>query len=51
MITCPAFQDPYSLDFMGLEDTYGERDLEAAIPRKLPGEEPPIGLVMREKEP
>ena len=35
MITCPVFQDPYSLDFLGLEDTHGERDLEAAILREL----------------
>jgi len=26
-----VFRDPYLLDFLGLEDTYSERDLEAAI--------------------
>ncbi|MBK7386731.1 MAG: DUF1016 family protein [Methanothrix sp.] len=30
-----VFQDPYLLDFLGLEDTYSERDLEAAILREL----------------
>ena len=34
----------YLLNFLGLEDTYSERDLEAAILRELPGEEPPLGL-------
>jgi len=28
-----VFKDPYILDFLGLEDTYSERDLEAAILR------------------
>lgn len=30
-----VFRDPYLLDFLGLEDVYGERDLEAAILREL----------------
>jgi predicted nuclease of restriction endonuclease-like (RecB) superfamily len=30
-----VFRDPYLLDFLGLVDTYSERDLEAAILREL----------------
>ena len=30
-----VFRDPYLLDFLGLKDTYSERDLEAAILREL----------------
>jgi len=30
-----VFRDPYLLDFLGLKDTYGEKDLEAAILREL----------------
>jgi len=30
-----VFRDPYLLDFLWLEDTYSERDLEAAILREL----------------
>ncbi len=30
-----VFRDPYVLDFLGLQDTYGEKDLEAAILREL----------------
>lgn len=30
-----VFRDPYLLDFLGLEDTYIERDMEAAILREL----------------
>ena len=30
-----VFRDPYFLDFLGLKDTYSERDLEAAILREL----------------
>ncbi len=30
-----VFKDPYILDFLGLEDTYSERDLEAAILRNI----------------
>lgn len=30
-----VFRDPYFLDFLGLADTYGEKDLEAAILREL----------------
>jgi len=30
-----VFRDPYFLDFLGLRDTYGEKDLEAAILRDL----------------
>lgn len=30
-----VFRDPYVLDFLGLKDTYSERDLEAAILREL----------------
>lgn len=30
-----VFRDPYILDFLGLKDTYGEKDLEAAILREL----------------
>lgn len=30
-----VFRDPYVLDFLGLKDTYAEKDLEAAILRKM----------------
>lgn len=30
-----VFRDPYFLDFLGLKDTYGEKDLEAAILREI----------------
>ncbi len=30
-----VFRDPYVLDFLGLKDTYAERDLEAAILRDM----------------
>ncbi len=30
-----VFRDPYVLDFLGLEDTYSEADLEAAILREI----------------
>ncbi len=30
-----VFRDPYLLDFLGLADTYSERDLEAAVLREL----------------
>jgi predicted nuclease of restriction endonuclease-like (RecB) superfamily len=30
-----VFRDPYLLDFLGLKDTYSERDLEAAILQEL----------------
>ncbi|MCW5559370.1 MAG: DUF1016 family protein, partial [Verrucomicrobiae bacterium] len=30
-----VFRDPYVLDFLGLRDTYAERDLEAAILREI----------------
>ncbi len=30
-----VFRDPYLLDFLGLKDTYSERDLESAILREL----------------
>jgi predicted nuclease of restriction endonuclease-like (RecB) superfamily len=30
-----TFRDPYLLDFLGLADTYSERDLEASILREL----------------
>jgi predicted nuclease of restriction endonuclease-like (RecB) superfamily len=30
-----VFRDPYFLDFLGLEDSYGEEDLEAAILREM----------------
>ena len=30
-----VFRDPYFLDFLGLSDTYSEKDLEAAILREL----------------
>lgn len=30
-----VFRDPYSLDFLGLADTYSEKDLESAILREL----------------
>jgi len=29
------FRDPYILDFLGLKDTYGEKDVEAAILREM----------------
>jgi len=32
-----VFRDPYVLDFLGLKDTYGENDLEAAILREIEG--------------
>lgn len=32
-----VFRDPYLLDFLGLKDTYSEKDLEAAILRELDG--------------
>ena len=31
----PVFRDPYLLDFLGLKDTFSERDLETAILREL----------------
>jgi len=30
-----VFRDPYFLDFLGLRDSYGEKDLEAAILREM----------------
>jgi predicted nuclease of restriction endonuclease-like (RecB) superfamily len=30
-----VFRDPYFLDFLGLADTYSEKDLEAAILREV----------------
>jgi predicted nuclease of restriction endonuclease-like (RecB) superfamily len=30
-----VFRDPYLLDFLGLQDTYSEKDLEAAILREI----------------
>jgi len=30
-----VFRDPYILDFLGLKDTYAEKDLEAAILREM----------------
>lgn len=30
-----VFQDPYLLDFLGLRDTYGEKDLESALLREI----------------
>jgi len=30
-----VFRDPYILDFLGLKDTYAERDLEAAVLREM----------------
>ena len=30
-----VFRDPYLLDFLGLKDTYAEKDLEAAILREM----------------
>ena len=30
-----VFRDPYILDFLGLKDTYAERDIEAAILREM----------------
>lgn len=32
-----VFRDPYFLDFLGLKDTYSEKDLEEAIIRELEG--------------
>ena len=32
-----VFRDPYFLDFLGLKDTYSEKDLETAILRKMEG--------------
>lgn len=29
------FRDPYLLDFLGLKDTYSEKDVETAILREL----------------
>ena len=34
-VTRDVFRDPYLLDFLGLEDTFLERDLEAAIIRDI----------------
>ena len=36
-----VFRDPYFLDFLGLKDTYAERDLETAILREMPATYPP----------
>jgi predicted nuclease of restriction endonuclease-like (RecB) superfamily len=30
-----VFRDPYILDFLGLKDSYAEKDLEAAILREM----------------
>jgi predicted nuclease of restriction endonuclease-like (RecB) superfamily len=30
-----VFRDPYLLNFLGLKDTYAEKDLEAAILREM----------------
>ena len=30
-----VFRDPYVLDFLGLKDTYAEKDMEAAILREM----------------
>jgi len=30
-----VFRDPYILDFLGLKDTYAEKDLEAAVLREM----------------
>ena len=30
-----VFRDPYLLDFLGLKDTYAEKDLESAILREM----------------
>src|SRR5204862_4705559 len=30
-----VFQDPYLLDFLGLRDTYSEKDLESALLREI----------------
>jgi predicted nuclease of restriction endonuclease-like (RecB) superfamily len=35
MVPADSFRDPYLLDFLGLQDTYAERDLESAIIRDL----------------
>ncbi|GAH15931.1 unnamed protein product, partial [marine sediment metagenome] len=32
-----VFRDPYFLDFLGLKDTYSEKDLETAILREMEG--------------
>ncbi len=32
-----VFKDPYVLDFLGLRDTYSEKDLEAALLREIEG--------------
>ena len=32
-----VFRDPYLLDFLGLKDTYSEKDLESAVLRELEG--------------
>jgi predicted nuclease of restriction endonuclease-like (RecB) superfamily len=32
-----VFRDPYFLDFLGLQDSYSEKDLEAAVLRELEG--------------
>ena len=32
-----VFRDPYILDFLGLKDSYGEKDVESAILRELEG--------------
>ena len=35
MSPSPLMRDPYLLDFLGLQDTWSERDLEAAIAREM----------------
>lgn len=35
-----VFRDPYLLDFLGLKDTYAERDLEAVILREMEAQGP-----------
>jgi len=32
-----VFRDPYLLDFLGLKDTFSEKDVEAAILREMEG--------------
>ena len=47
-----VFRDPYVLDFLGLRDTYAEKDLEAAILREMEAFilEPGVGFAFLERQ-
>ena len=46
-----VFRDPYILDFLGLKDTYGEKDVEAAILRELESFILELGVTTEFREP